>query len=535
MTSTELKNLTQRELRQFIPADFTFVKRPWKCQLVSFVLGCAHEGYGFFLDLGLGKSKVTIDLVRFIRQYYKPNIKVLVVCVNDAAMGNWAEQIKIHSDMKSVLLGGLLEEKVEKLESLDSGFYIIHYPAMRVLYADLVKDTRRDREGKKRRAVSRDRIRRYGNFDVVILDESHLVKNNSSLVFKIILQITKSNRLDGLYLLTGTPFGKSLLDIWSQYFLIDKGKTFGTFMTEYKRAYFEDKGFWGPDWRVTTEGEKKIKQKMFNKAIRYDEQEVKDLPEKVYVEQKFELSEEQRDYYDRLIDQLPVDVKGKAFQAKNKAMAFRQICSGFLMHNADGSETRGQNVKVFDENPKLNELLLPLIENVVYKSKVVIFHDFVLEGRMIEAALDKLKIRYASLRGEIKDKYEQYRRYRQDDMVRVLVAHPKSGGSSLEFVVGNYCVFYSNTYAVIDRKQCEKRVHRPGQVRRVFFYDLLGSGTIEESIFKGLQEQRDTFSRIVDNESFIKVLRGESGKLAINAPNKINAPKNRKCKGEEKN
>lgn len=507
MTSIELKNFTQRELRQLIPADFTFVKRPWKCQLVSFVLGCANEGYGFFLDLGLGKSKVSIDLVRFIRQYYKPDIKVLVVCVNDAAMGNWAEQIKIHSDMDSILLSGTLEEKERIFTSIDSGFYIIHYPGLRVLYADLKKDSRKGGVGKKRRVISKKRIRDYGQFDIIILDESHLVKNYESLVFKIILRLVKCNdSLAGIYLLTGTPFGKSLLDLWSQYFLIDKGKTFGTSMTDYRGAYFEDKGFWGPDWRVTKEGEKKIRQKMFNRAIRYDEQEAKDLPEKVYIKQKFELSDEQREYYERLIEQLPVDVRGKPFQAKNKAMAFRQVCSGFLMCKADGSKIR--DVKVFEENPKLTELLLPLIESVVDDSKMVIFHDFVEEGRMLEAALGKLKIRYASLRGEIKDKYEQYRKYRQDDKVRVLVAHPKSGGSSLEFVVGNYCAFYSNTHAVIDRKQCEKRVHRPGQTRRVFFYDLLGSGTIEESIFKGLQAQKDAFSRVIDNKGFIKILRG---------------------------
>ena len=177
------------------------------------------------------------------------------------------------------------------------------------------------------------------------------------------------------------------------------------------------------------------------------------------------------------------------------------------MLKADGGKVR--EVRYFQNNPKMEELLVPLIESTVDKSKIVIFHDFVIEGRMIESVLKKMKIQYASLRGEIKDKYEQYTRYRTKDEVRVLVAHPKSGGSSIDLVVGNYCVFYSLTRSVIEVKQAEKRVHRHGQKSdRVFFYYLIGKNTVEEAILKDLQTQKDRFAKIVDNRELIKLLRG---------------------------
>ena len=96
-------------------------------------------------------------------------------------------------------------------------------------------------------------------------------------------------------LLTGTPFGNTLLDVWAQYFVLDGGRTFDTSFTRFKNAYFVDKGYFGPVWKVTKKGEETIRNKMFQMAIRYREDEVDDLPEKVFRSVKFSLSALQRE------------------------------------------------------------------------------------------------------------------------------------------------------------------------------------------------------------------------------------------------
>jgi len=500
--SREVKELKRKELLSLLPQDFKFKTEPWDFQLAAFVVGIAHTGYNFWLDLGLGKSKVAIDLVRFIATYKNPKVKALVCCINDAAIGNWTEQIKLHSDLPSVELHGSLDEKLGTYRSLDYGFFIIHYPGLRVMYADMM----RDGYGKGKRCISALRVRKFGGFDVVIADESHNLKNKSTLVWRIVQRLVGSKTCSACYLLTGTPFGKTLIDIWAQYRLIDGGETFGSGVTEFKGAYCEQ-DFWGT-WHVSKEGEKAIRERMFQRAIRYEEKDAHDLPPRRDIELHFDLSDEQINDYDKCLKAVPIKIKRGLFkELQNITMYARQICSGFLA-SADANEKR--HVKYYKYNPKLEELLLPLLESVVDSTKVVIFHDFVIEGRMIEQCLRKLKIGYASLRGEIKDKYEQYKKFRQDDKVRVLIAHPQSGGSSLEFVVATYCIFYSNAYGVIARRQAEKRVRRPGQKHKQFFYDLLANGTVEISLLQRLQSQKDFFYKIVDGKQLLRMLRGLS-------------------------
>ena len=121
----DFKKLSRRELIECLPQDFKFKKPPWHHQLVSLVQSLSYNGFNFWLDLGLGKSKVAIDAVRFMHQYYKLNMKALIVCLNEAAMGNWAEQVHIHSEMKAVQLLGNYQQKEAAYRSLDNGFYIV--------------------------------------------------------------------------------------------------------------------------------------------------------------------------------------------------------------------------------------------------------------------------------------------------------------------------------------------------------------------------------------------------------------------------
>lgn len=515
MTSAEVKKLTRKQLMKCVPTGFKFKTKPRMCQLASFVVGAANTGYNFWLDLGLGKSKTAIDLCRFLSWSYKLNLKVLVCCRNETAMGHWAEEVEKHSNLEYVLLTGDVKEKLEAYDNMVAGFCIIHYTSLRYMYCDKKKDTRKGKkETALRQVMNKPRLKNFGKYDCLVIDEAHKVKNARSVTFRILKYIINNQKVVGVYLLTGTPWGQTLLDIWGQYFLVDGGETFFPNKTEFTTAYFS-KTFWGKQV-VTKAGKKAITSRLFNKAIRYDESEAEDLPPKVFIKERFSLSEEQREVYNDLIAKVELmSFKGSMFEINNRTMAFRQICSGFLMHTLNGKKKR--QVKYFDENPKLTEVFLPLIEEVINKTKVVIFHDFVVEGRMIEKELDKLKIQYSSLRGEIKGKYEQYRAFKDNDKIRAMVAHPQSGGDSIELYEATYVIMYSNPQAVIDRKQCIKRVHRPGQTQRTFIYDILGRKTYEETIYNRVNKLANEFSEVMDGkvtaqvskQRFIDMLKGK--------------------------
>ncbi len=497
MDYSQIKVFSKKELMDMLPSWYRFKTDPWKHQVACTVASIVEGSFQNWLDLGTGKTKVAIDVCRYYHHSNR-NLKILVVCLN-SAVENWADEIAIHSDMKATCLQGTMEERWKKIKG--HGFFIINFKGLMYLVTSKKKIKIRKKKGG--REIDNKLMSKLLSidFDVLIIDESHKMKDSRTLTYKIIKKIALRKNTIRLSL-TGTPFGNSLLGIWSQYYITDFGETFTPNFSKFRNTYFENdekKIGWGrtlriiPNWIITEQGQKDIEQRLFNKALRYNESEVDDLPEKVYRNVFYKLSEEQKDFVVALYD--PSVVKN----FKNKIMVCRQICSGFIK-----SED-----KVFKENPKL-KMLEDIIEQVSGESKIVIFHEFIKEGLMIEQLLKRLKIKYTTLNGRVKDKHKQYKTFETNDSYRIMVAHPKSGGASINLVSATYCIFSSNGYSVIDRKQCEKRIHRAGQTsNRVFYYDLIGKDTVEESILESLKQGVNFFDKVIDRESYLKALKGK--------------------------
>jgi len=140
---------------------------------------------------------------------------------------------------------------------------------------------------------------------------------------------------------------------------------------------------------------------------------------------------------------------------------------------------------------------------------VVIFHQFTLEAKIILKLLKKMKLKHCVLNGSTKDKYAEYKRFEKDESSRVMLAHPLSGGASINLNVARYCVFFSNDHSPINRSQCEKRIHRGDIKDSRFYYDLLANNSVEVSIHRALKKDIDLFSKAMDKKRWRSVLKGE--------------------------
>lgn len=488
----KLKLLSIEELYSLVPAGFAFKTKPWDHQLASFLATISTDGLNEWLDLGTGKSKVAIDVVRYFEWLDRKPWKVLVICLS-TAVEKWAEEIRMHSNCHCDVLTGKIPVRWDHLQqcSEKAGFYITNYEGLRLMMTSRIANTK----GKRREVIDPKKIRQMTKqgWDAIIIDESHKIKNVDSVTFRALNRISINIRQR--MLLTGTPFGKSLLDIWSQYYIVDRGETFGKQYGAWRQAHFVDKGWFGPDWRVTKKGERRIKSLMFNRAIRYEESEIKGMPEKVYRVLEYDLSPEQDKAYDLAFERL-----GPFKDVINRTMIFRQICGGIIIRDKH----------IFKHNPKLT-LLIDLLESVINEYKVVIFHEFVMEYGLISAALKKLKIKYSALNSTINKskKWPGIKAFQDDPEVRVMIAHPQSGGSSLDFNCAHYCVFFSNSHGSLLRRQSEKRIHRGVIKNRRFYYDLIGRRTIEVGIHRALMKNEDMFKNIMNRKQLLRSLRGE--------------------------
>lgn len=490
----DLKLLSKKELMDLVPEGFSFKTDPWEHQLAAFLATIANNGFNEWLDLGTGKTKVAIDVMSYFEQFLLGQpLRCLFICLN-TAVDKIGEEIEAHCDHSWVKLKGSVDKKFSLLNG--HGYFVANYEALRVMLTKRVPKANRRGNREVLDEGKIQRLLKFG-FNGLVIDEAHKIKNPSSLNFRIVKKLVP--RINQRLLLTGTPFGKNLLDVWAQYYAADKGETFGKAWTHFRTQYGEEKPVYAygmqvsSKWEVTDEGREQIAAKMFDKAIRYDEDEVKGLPKKVYRMLRFNLSRGQAQAYEEAIMKV-----GKFKQLDNATMVHRQIPSGIIVSTD----------YIFKQNPKL-DMLKDLLDSVVDRHKVVVFHEFILEGQIIAKALKGMKIKFSQLNGQVRDKTGSIRKFQRKDDCRVMVAHPLSGGSSIDLNIARYCVFFSNNRDPIERRQCEKRIHRGRIKHRRFFYDLIAQNTIEVGLYKSLKDNKDLFNSIMDKRMLIDVLRGK--------------------------
>lgn len=510
-----IKALSEEDLYSLIPRpSFRFKTPPWPHQLAAFVaavidirFGCG--GFLAALDMGTGKTKVAIDVVRYFGEEKGRDPRALVICLNNA-VENWCDEVGLHSDLASIAVRGGPKVRWELLLNSEANIKAINFESLRAL---LTVKTRDPRPGGKKNQLSPSLVGELmGSMrpDFIIIDESHLIKSPSSLNYKMCnALVAYSAGAFGTYRmeLTGTPFGNTHLDVWSQYSLLDFGETFYPTFKEFKDAYFKDQGYyhgwrWQEKWVPTELGRDEIRDRIYAHALRYSEEEVEGLPEKTYKTVHYDLSPAQRKAYDDNVNALKKalgDTEAGFFvsgsEIAERRLLCRYICSGYI--KASG-KSRYDRLK---QNAKLEALIETLHEVLLSGHKAVVFHEFIPEGEMlVEAIRKRLKVKVAVLSGAVKDKHTEWSRKFQRGNYPVIVANNAVGSQSINLTEATYCLFYSNSHRVINRMQAEKRVHRGGQTQRTYFYDFVGRGTVEEGILRVLWKHRQGIDETLNRE-----------------------------------
>lgn len=472
------KKLSKKELmrrvRALDPAP-TFILRPRKSQLVGFLL-CVQRNMLLNYDMGLGKTKMVLDAVRWLKRAGRIS-RALVLVPNVINLESWRSEIKIHApDLSVSYLIGTSNQRKEAWEA-DSDLCVGTYVG---IHTFLTKSSGK-RKTKTKRIVDPSRIKKANRlFDGAIFDECQALMNPRSLTFRVVKSLTAS--FSWRVGLTGTPVGRDAQALWGQFFCIDRGHALGETIGIFRQALFNEtpKYFGGFDYTIKKGSKTKLRRFMAHSSVRYLSSECVDLPKRVDIEKRFVLSEEARVYYRSVQDRVAA-ARGDG-GLPGAFVLLRMIASGFM-------KVDGQYID-FRDNQKL-ELLLDLLCSVVEKSKVVVFHDFVHTGALVSKAIASEGVKCSRLYSGTRDRREELRRFCEDEDCRVLVANTQSAGKGLNLQVAKYEFFYESPTSPMLRQQAEKRCHRPGQRRSVFVYDLVGAGTIEKRILTFLKEGRD--------------------------------------------
>jgi SNF2 family DNA or RNA helicase len=448
--------------------------------------------------MGTGKTYISLMVLRYL-QHCGEVKNCLVLVPNRINLDGWKEEVEKHYRGPSklyVVRGNIAEAKALLAESPTDLLVITTYQGLLHLTTKSVPAKEKTRHVLKNRwIVDPAACRKLSKlFQLVILDESTTVKNYDSLFFKVCKAVTAKQSF--VLLMTGTPHGRDLHDLWSQYYLVDRGETLGRFLAVFRQAFYEEKASrWSP-WRreYTLRKDRKplLTGRLYNRAIRYSAEECSDLPESVEIVRHLDLPPESLVYYKSVISEA---IKARQHrELRNNFIKMRQIASGFmtLKHGAPGMEE--STILRLPANPKLEELC-----NIVQftgDSPIVVFVAFVWSAKQIIKELHEQKVSVSGIFGSTTygGGVESFKRGK----TRVFVATAGAAALGANLQIAPYMVFYESPVSPIVRDQAICRIRRFGQKsRKVFYYDLVVKGTIEGKILTYLKAGRDLRAEIL--------------------------------------
>jgi len=463
----------------------------WKHQRDAVTESLKHDSFAYLFEMGSGKTLTAVTHLRNLFKRHGRPLKTLILCPA-VVVRNWEEEITKFSQCGKYVqaLTGNKQKRFLDLDAKDKHIFVTNFEAL-------------DMNGLFWFEKNKSRIVRELGFELLIIDESHRLKNPSAKRTKLAIKL--ADKIHYKLILSGTPILNSPLDIWSQYRILDKGETFGTNFFAFRAHYFVDKNLsmpkerYFPDFKFRTELEQELNTKIYSKAIRVLKKDCLDLPDQVFSKVYVEMGKEQARCYKEMKDQFVTYLKSEAMTADlaiTKALRLQQIVSGFF------TPEEGGDVIAFKENPRL-DALEDILEDYTGE-KIIIWSVFKASYKAIAERCEKLGLEYAFLTGEqnAKEKQESVDRFTKGS-AQVLIANPAAGGTGVNLTQSSTAIWFSRNFKLEDRLQALARNHRGGSNMhaKITVCDLVALGTIDEIVLGALTNKENLAEKIL--KSFI--------------------------------
>jgi SNF2 family DNA or RNA helicase len=465
-------------------------------QKVCFLLGAKYRRWAMHVDTGVGKTLISIALIRYFAALGEANC-VLVMVPNKVNKAEWSDEIKKHSpDTPFLLLDGSSAHKWEQLLDTKALIVIDTYAGLFRMVCDLVPTRKRKGKQRNKLVLAPDKVGTLCKLiDGLVLDESNAVANKGTFSFRIARQLIKTACM--AIELSGTPFGRDPSALWAQMFLIDDGWSLGENLSLFRAAFFtEKKNYWGgSDYTFRASKAPLLNRFIAHRSIRYEADE-STLPQLVSITKEVTLPGDARTYYDKFKTSI-IKARGNFTEMKNAFVRMRQISSGFVGFLDDESGARAE--LEFADNPKL-DLLISLLHEIRPDRKVLVFHDFIHSGQVIADELTAEGISHVRLHSKDPDPAGVLNRFKTDPDCRCFVLGT-AGAYGLNLQVAQYGIFYESPVPVILRKQMVRRYERQGsEHKKVFLYDLVMRDTVDRLILAFHRQGKSLFDAIIGGE-----------------------------------
>jgi SNF2 family DNA or RNA helicase len=458
LSEMQRRSVTEMLLKNGPVGDCGFL---YKHQQLGRELAHANKRFAFYYATGTGKTPMSLSIVSDDIAK-NPNNKWLVVCPLSLVRTAWVEDCnEFFPSLTIQPLHATTKLARQKLFKVSANIYVINFEAVDSYRAEL------------------DALNIHG----MIVDESSKLKNHSSLISKSLVDF--SEKLNRVYLLSGTPASNGMHEYYTQIKCIDKYGISQSY-TAFEKHFFNNVSF-NPMFKVL-QIKAELKDSLLNHIKKYSiyvaKEDCLDLPDKVFVDRKISLPPDVKKVYDKMRKELCIslgdDINVLAQSTVSMLNKLNQISSGFLIDTELQVVHRLSTFKVKELVEVLEEL---------GNEQVVIWANYREEYKMIKEALGADCVEYHG-GTNITDKDSAVAKFKAGK-VKYFVANPISAGHGLTLTNASYMIFFSYNYSLELYVQALDRIHRIGQTNKCTYISLLAKGTIDEVIYRVVKDKGD--------------------------------------------
>ncbi|KDS92366.1 DEAD/DEAH box helicase [Dermabacter hominis 1368] len=438
--------------------------KPHNYQVVATQFVEEHPQAAILLGMGLGKTVITLTAIWNLLLDSFQARRVLIIAPLRVARDTWPAEAAKWDHLAGLTVAVAVGSKPQRVDAL----------------ADEAMVT----------VINRENIPWLVNhlgkswpFDMVVIDELSSFKNHRAQRFKALATVRPlMSRIVGL---TGTPASNGLMDLWAQFRLLDEGERLGRFITHYRNRWFEPDKRNGQQifsYKPRAGAEEEIYEAIGDITLSMRTTDHLRLPELTVTTKVVELAPKERKTYERLRDEMVLDLDGQVIDAANAA-----ALSGKLLQLASGAIYDGDGQTLVVHDRKL-DVLEDLVEAANGQPLLVAYwfkHD-----------LQRITERFPQAH-ELTTSADITAWNARE--IPLALIHPASAGHGLNLQQGgNLLVWFSLTWSLELYQQTNARLYRQGQNQPVTITHLVANHTLDEAVLAALDNKDTTQAALID-------------------------------------
>jgi SWI/SNF-related matrix-associated actin-dependent regulator 1 of chromatin subfamily A len=403
-------------------------------------------------DMGLGKTTSTI-----IAALETGSKKILIVCPASLKI-NWQREIENYSDRPVFICEG-------KKFSTEHDFVIINYDILKNFHDPKSKELT---------------LLEQCNFDLVILDEAHMISNAQAQRTKIINSFVK--KINRVWLLTGTPMTSRPMNYYNLLSIIESpvAQNWMAYAIRYCQGY-QFKAGNRKVWNVSGASNlEELRDRTSKQILRRLKEEVLDLPDKIITPVYLRLQSKEYEnlmgeYYD-WYDKNPDESSSLTVQF-SKLMKVRKVIA---------NEKTRQTIE--------------FAENILEQGKkVIIFTNFT---DSLQTIYQHFRKQAVYLDGSCSNSVRQQAvdSFQNDERIKVFVGNLKAAGVGLTLTSAEVVIMNDLSFVPAEHAQAEDRAYRYGQKSNVLVYYPLYENTIEGVIYDILNKKKEIIRTVMGDQ-----------------------------------